>query len=313
MGKLTGMEITASPAFEKSKYLFYLILVSVGVYFLSSLFVFYTRLKLADQYSPSAVDMNLPKQISSEKPPLEHFKTIWERNLFSAKVDEEKKPEPQNLLSKIDALSVTTLNCTLIGTILNDEGESWAIIQDNQTNRQDRYTVGSTVSGAKVVMILRNKVVLNIDGRDELLVMGIEKIRTSSPEAEKADTTSIPRREPARSARGPLKSEGLNYTISRDLIQQSVNNMAQLMSAVRMTPYLKDGNPEGFRLTQIKDDSLFKAMGLQNGDILMSINGQSILAAGDMVKAYSAIKYSNSFTVGIMRNNRSTTLNYRVR
>jgi general secretion pathway protein C len=310
---LIGMEITASPTFEKSKYLFYLILISIGVYFLSSLFVFYTRLKLADQYSPSAVEMNLPKQISAEKPPLEHFKTIWERNLFSVKVDEERKPEPQNLLSKIDELSVTSLNCTLIGTILNENGESWAIIQDNQTNRQDRYPVGSTVSGAKVVMILRNKVVLNIDGRNELLVMGIEKIRSSKPEVEKADITNTPGRQPARPARGVSREEGLNYTISRDLIQQGVDNIGQLMSEVRMTPYLKGGNPVGFRLTQIKDDSLFKAMGLQNGDILTSVNGQSILAAEDMMKAYGAIKEGNSFTVTIMRNNRSMTLNYMVR
>jgi general secretion pathway protein C len=310
---LTGMKITAAPSLDRSKYLFYLILISVGVYFLSSLFVSYTRLKLAGQYSPGGVRMNLPKQASAEKPPLDHFKRIWERNLFSAKVDEETKPEPQNLLSKIDALSVTTLNCTLIGTILNEDGESWAIIQDNQTHRQDRYPVGSMVSGAKVMMILRNKVVLNIDGRDELLVMGIEKIRTSTPEEENADTFTAPRKEPVRPARGVLKNEGLNYTISRDLVRQSVNNMAQLMSAVRMTPYLKDGRPEGFRLTQIKDDSLFKAMGLQNGDILTSINGQSILAAEDVMRAYGAIKEGNSFTVSIMRNNRSTTLNYRVR
>jgi general secretion pathway protein C len=307
------MIIARSPSPEKSKYLFYVLLISTGVYFLSSLFIFYVRLKLADQSSPSATKMNLPERISAEKPPLEHFRTIWERNLFSAKVDEEVKPEPQNLLSKIDALSLTRLNCTLIGTILNEDGESWAIIQDNQTGRQDRYAVGSTVSGAKVVMILRNKVVLNIDGRDELLVMGIEKIRASEPEGEKAGATSTPGKLPARPARGVLRGQGLNYDLSRDLIQQSINNMAELMSAVRMTPYVKDGKPEGFRLTQIQDDSLFRMMGLQNGDILIGINGKNILSAEDMMKAYATIKEGNSFTVSIMRNNQATTLNYRVR
>jgi general secretion pathway protein C len=307
------MEMTASPIFEKSKYLFYLILVSIGVYFLSSLFVFYARLKLVDQESPGAVEMGVPKQMSADKPPLENFKTIWERNLFSVKVDEASKLEPQKLLSKIDALSVASLNCTLMGTVLNEDGQSWAIIQDNQTSQQDRYSVGSTVSGAKVVMILRNKVVLNIDGRDELLVMGMEKIRDSEPGAEKAGAASTPAKLPARPLRGVLRGQGLNYNISRDLIHQSINNMAQLMSEVRMTPYLKDGNPEGFRLTQIKNEGLFRSMGLQNGDILTTINGQSILTAEDIMKAYSAIKDGNSFTVSIMRNNRPMTLNYRVR
>jgi general secretion pathway protein C len=306
------MDIVRSQSPEKSKYLFYVLLLSIGVYFLSSLFVFYVRLKLADQPPPSAAEMNLPERISAEKPPLEYFKTIWERNLFSAKVDEEIQPEAQSLLSKIGALSLTSLNCTLIGTVLNEDGESWAIIQDNKTGLQDRYSVGSTVNGAKVVMILRNKVVLNIDGRDELLVMGIEKIRSSKPEDGKEGATGVGN-EPARRIRGDLRSEGLNYTISKNLVQQSINNMAELMSAVRMTPYLKDGSPEGFRLTQIRDDTLFRSMGLQNGDILVGINGKNILSAEDMMKAYTTIREGNSFTVSIMRNNRPMTLNYRVR
>jgi general secretion pathway protein C len=307
------MGVTVRPNLDKSRYLFYVLLASIGVYFLSSLFMTYTKLRESDQPQQGAAEVNLPVRISEAKRPLEHFRAIWERNLFSAKVDEEKKPEPEDLLSKIDELALTSLNCTLIGTILGEEGESWAIIQDNQTNRQDRYPVGSMVSGAKVVMILRNKVVLNLDGRDELLVMGIEKIRTSKPEAERAVAPVAPRKDLPRQPREALRTEALNYTISRDLIQHSTRNIVQLMSAVRLTPYVKDGRPQGFRLTQIKEDSLFKAMGLQNGDILTSINGQDILSAEDMIKAYGAVKDGHSFSARIVRNNQPRTLNYRVR
>jgi general secretion pathway protein C len=151
------------------------------------------------------------------KPPLDHFKSIWERNLFAVAVDEEKAVEPKKLLSKIDELSLTSLNCTLMGTIIEENGESWAIIQDNQTKNQGRYSIGSLVNGAKVVMILRNKVVLNIDGRDELLVMGIEKLRSSAPDAER--TASEPGKQPARRSGAPPGPT--QTTISRDMIQTS--------------------------------------------------------------------------------------------
>jgi general secretion pathway protein C len=89
--------------------------------------------------------------------------------------------------------------------------------------------------------------------------------------------------------------------------------MAQMMSKVRVMPYMKDGKPEGFRVSQIKEDSLFKSMGFQNGDVIRSINGQAILSAEDMMKAYNSLKDNSSFSITILRNNQPKTLNLRVR
>ena len=304
------MEVAVIPLLKHLRYFVYFILVSLAAYFISTLFLFYTKLRLVDHSSAGQVAMTIPVEKPLTKPPLEHFKRIWERNLFAVAV-EEKAVEPKNLLSKIDELSLTSLNCTLMGTIIEEDGESSAIIQDNQTKNQGRYSIGSLVSGAKVVMILRNKVVLNIDGRDELLVMGIEKLRSSAPDAER--TASEPGKQPARPARSTPRADTATQTISRDLLQENINNMAQMMSKVRVMPYMKDGKPEGFRVSQIKEDSLFKSMGFQNGDVIRSINGQDILSAEDMMKAYNALKDNRSFSITILRNNQPKTLNLRVR
>ena len=306
------MELVVIPALKHIKYVVYFILVSLAAYFISTLFIFYTKLRLVDYSSTAPVAMAIPMEKPLQKPQIDHFKRIWERNLFSVAVDEQKAAESKNLLSKIDELSLTSLNCTLMGTIIEENGESWAIIQDNQTKNQGKYPIGSTVSGAKVVMILRNKVVLNIDGRDELLVMGIEKLRSSAPDAERAEQ-STPGRQPVRpTASAPRADRGANI-ISRDLIQDNINNMAQMMSKVRVMPYMKDGKPEGFRVSQIKEDSLFRTMGFQNGDVIRSINGQDILSAEDMMKAYNSLKDNSSFSITILRNNQPRTLNFRVR
>jgi general secretion pathway protein C len=306
-----GMEAVVIPALKHLKYFVYFLLVSLAAYFVSTLFLFYTKLKLVDYSSAEQVAMTVPVEKPLNRLPLDHFKKIWERNLFAVAVDEEKAVEPKKLLSKIDELSLTSLNCTLMGTIIEENGESWAIIQDNQTKNQGRYSIGSLVNGAKVVMILRNKVVLNIDGRDELLVMGIEKLRSSAPDAER--TASEPGKQPAKLARITPRADTAALTISRDLIQDNINNMAQMMSKVRVMPYMKDGKPEGFRVSQIKEDSLFKSMGFQNGDVIRSINGQDILSAEDMMKAYNSLKDNSSFSITILRNNQPKTLNLRVR
>lgn len=303
------MELAVAPAVKHLRYVVYFILVSLAAYFLSTLFLFYTKLKLVDRSSAGQGPTTLAVEKPLTRPPLDHFRRIWERNLFAVTVDEEKTVAPQNLLSKIDELSLTSLNCTLMGTIIEEDGESWAIIQDNQTKNQGRYSIGSLVSGAKVVMILRNKVVLNIDGRDELLVMGIEKLRSSAPDVDRIE----PRRQASTPSRTALRAETTTNTISRTLLQDNINNMAQMMSKVRVMPYMKDGKPEGFRVSQIRDDSIFKSMGFQNGDVIRSINGLDILSADDMMKAYNALRDSSSFSVTILRNNQSRTLNLRVR
>lgn len=300
------------PALKYVKYFVFLILVTLAAYLISTLFVSYTRLKLVDDSSAGPVTMTARVERPLQKPPIDHFKRIWERNLFSVTVDEEKAVEPKKLLTKLDDLSLTSLNLTLMGTMIEENGESLAIIQDDQTKTQGRYPVGSMVGGAKVVMILRNKVVLNIDGRDELLVMGIEKLRASSPDTELGDGSTAGK-QPVRPSRSASRADAGTHTISRDVVENSINNMAQMMSEVRIMPFMKDGKPEGFRVSQIKADSLFRSMGFQNGDVIKNINGQDILTAEDVMKAYTTLRESSNFSVTVLRNNQPRTLNIRVR
>ena len=270
------------------------------VYATNSIFIFFMDLNVIDYVPASFHESNTPQKRADETHPLNHYGKIWERNLFSLKTDEQHEVSEMDLLAQIDRLSLTSLNCTLIGTIINESGDSWAIIKDNQSNRQDRYTVGSTISGAKVKIIIRNKVVLNIDGRDELLVMGIEKIRAEKAGAEKS---------------GKEAGEGdiVTYKISKNFIQESINNVAQIMSNVRIKPYFKDGKPEGFKINRIKQGSILKTMGFKDDDIIRSVNGKNIRSAEDIMKLYTALKDSKLFSIGIVRNKQTKILNFKVR
>lgn len=294
------MELLGMPAYKKLRSIFYLFLVTMAVYLINSLFIFYINGKLIDYLPPGLDEINIPQQESDKIRPYEYFKRIWERNLFSVTIDENEKVSDTDLMSQLDNLSLTSLNCTLIGTIINESGNSWAIIQDNQSKAQDKYTVGSTISGAKVVMILRNKVVLNIDGKDELLVMGIEKIRAEKSGDKNANQVDS-------------KADITTYKISRDFVQESINNVAQIMSQVRIKPYFKEGKPEGFIISRIKEGSLVKTMGFEDGDIIKSVNGQQVHSAEDIIKLYNTLKDSNLFSISIKRNDQAKTLNFKVR
>lgn len=293
-----NMELLQILNHKNLKYLFYLLLITIAVYFCNTLFIFYMNLRLTD-YSPAGIEtIIVPQQKTSKNHPLEFYNMILERNLFSVKTD-ETDTSTGDFLSQIDKLVLTSLNCTLIGTIINEGGNSWAIIKDNNSNRQDRYGIGSVMNGAKIVIILRNKVVLNIDGKDELLIMGIEKIRAE-------DTGE-------KSEKGSADRKITTYKISKNFIKEGINNVARIMSKVRIKPYFKNGKPQGFKIIRIKKGSIFKTMGFMKGDIIRNLNGRDIHSAEDIMKLYSTLKDSSFFSITILRNNQARTLNFKVR
>ena len=286
-------------SYKTIKTLFFLFLLTLAVYLLNSLFVFYTDLKLSDHLPPGfGEDVKAPKTVA-KKHPFAHYDRVLERNLFAVTVDENRESSA-DLASRLDELSLTSLNCTLIGTVTKETGPSWAIIKDNQSNKEEKYTVGSAIRGAKVKMILRNKVVLNIEGKDELLVMGIEKIK-----ADRSDE-----RGPEQGATG---GEVSTYKLSKDFVQESINNVAQIMANVRITPHLEDGQPKGFQIRRMKQESIFKTMGFRDGDIIQKVNGQEIHSAEDIMGLYGSLKDANFFSIDILRKGKARTLNFKVR
>jgi general secretion pathway protein C len=293
------MDLEAIAQSGKVRYLGHVVVVTLGVYLLSTLVVFYLSWSTA-RVAPPAVEGAAPTDTGPKADrSLDFYQTIWERNLFSVKIQQDERERAQRLMDQIDQLALTSLNCTLIGTIIHEGAASWAVIMDNQSGKQDKYTVGDKIRNAEIVMILRNQVVLNINGKNERLIMGIEKIRAE-------DQTLEP-----GAAGSPEDVE--TYKISKDFVAQSVNNIAQIMSTVRVKPHFEDGKPAGFQVSNIKSDSILKTMGFQEGDVIRSVNGREIRTAEDVMRLYNTLKDSSFFGIGLVRNGQPKTLNFKVR
>lgn len=295
------MEPFSISAYNKFRFLFFFLLLTVSIYFVNTLFISYVDSKLVEYSLPVLLETKTPNERPAQHFSIDKYKSIWERNLFSIKVDEQEhiKVEEVDLMAQIDKLALTSLNCSLVGTIIKETGGSLAIINDNQNNSQEKYGVGSVVQGARVAMILRNKVVLNINGKDELLVMGIEKIRAERAAEE-------------QSLKSDENAEVVTYKVSQSLIRNSINNVAQIMSNVRVKPYFMDGKPSGFQISRIKDGSIFKSMGFKDGDVIKDVNGQQINSTKDIMNLYSNLKDSSFFSIKVRRGNQTKTLNYKV-
>lgn len=130
--------------------------------------------KLRPPVEKAAVVPQAPerKQLAASATPRtadENVRKVLERNLFGPppSADKTKSAGGQPAAD----LQPTSLSLVLMGTIVSAGEESRAIILEKDTKNQDIYQQGDVVQGAVVKEILRKKVVLTSEGRDEILDM----------------------------------------------------------------------------------------------------------------------------------------------
>ena len=143
-----------------------ILLITIAVYFSISAFYKITSHQL-DPVNPTKVTSK--RQIASleDEPlrPLTYYQTIVERNLFNTLKNKTAQPIP----IKVETLKQTELNLKLWGTVTGLAGKPYAVIEEAKGRQQNLYRVGDTVQNATVKMILREKVILSVNGKDEIL------------------------------------------------------------------------------------------------------------------------------------------------
>lgn len=225
--------------------------------------------------------------------PLSDYNPIIERNLFKTKKETGHQPK----LVDIESLKPTSLKLNLLGTVTGSSDKAYAVIQDASKNLQELYKIGDTIQNATLKMILREKVVLRVNGKDEIL-----EVEAEAPSRSK--TTRRPRR--------PARATSRNITLERSQIKTAVQNINDLMQQARVRPHFANGMPDGLILTQIKPNSIFHNMGLRNGDIITNVDGNNIESVDDALMLYQGLQSSPNVQLQLKRRGRMKTIDYNI-
>jgi general secretion pathway protein C len=229
------------------------------------------------------------------------YQSITNRDLFKTKEDAKAKKNDNAI--ELEKLKQTSLSLTLFGTITGSD-DDYAVIEDTKKRKQGLYKKGDSIQNAEIKLILRKKVVLSVNGKDEILLMEDDK-NASSRKSRKPS----PFREPEEDGRFGA-DETVN--IDREKINSSLRNINQLMSQVKVRPHFKDGKPNGLLLSHVRQNSIFKDMGLQNGDIVKGVNGKEIQSVDDALKFYDYLKSSSAVELQIERKGDPLSINYQI-
>ncbi len=262
-----------------------ILLISAAIYFGVNAFYITAAGKLDHGDPITSTD----KQISSPEKvivhPIFYYNTIIERNLFNTK----KKTDKIESVN-VETLKQTDLKLKLWGTVTGDRDKAYAVIEEQKGKKQNLYKVGDTIQNATVKIILREKVVLNVNGKDEIL------------ELEKSTISS-------KKSNGSFSQ---NISIKRSRIDKAMKNINDLIKQVRIRPHFSNGKPDGLNLSGIGSGSIFSEMGLKSGDIITGVDGKKIESVDDALKFYESLKSSSNIQLQLKRKGRQKTINYNI-
>ena len=256
-----------------------------------------------------------------------NFRTITERNIFDVKVkNEEVKNEvvSQNV-------TVTPLSLVLEGTIVvTPKEKSIAIIKDKKANKVDIYLLHSVVQGAEIIEIDKDKVVLLRNGKKEILTLYPSNNKGDNNVANSGSNRSISQRLGNNKFRPPefnnRRFDGNNnvdlqvnrisensFEIDKTDFNNALSNMGPILTQARVVPYFANGKIGGYKIFNIKPTGIFAKLGLKNGDIIKSINGNSLSSPEKALQMFQYLKTEDSFEIVIKRYGRDRTLSYSLR
>lgn len=241
-------------------------------------------------------EKELRKSVPTAIHPFSEYGVISRRNLFGTLEPSDR----QRISSDIERLRQTRLKLKLLGTISGPEDIAGAVIEEASGKGQFLVRVGDAIQDAVVVMILKEKIVLQVGGREELLEMDQWTSGPSSP----APSGSQPSAQ--------IDDRQQVISIKRSQIDDALKDINNLMKQVRIIPNFNQGKPDGLMISGIPQDSFFSQIGLRSGDILSGVDGKAIESVDDALKLYTGMKSASRLKVQLKRGGKEEVIDYAI-
>ena len=234
------------------------------------------------------------------------YAAIVQRNLFAtadrADSSPATPPPPQTLDSVVPA---EELGLRLVGTIAGGPTASRAIIQDTKSNATGSYRIGDAVASATVEAIQRDAVILQYRGRP--LVVKLCPGKTENRE-QKTEEGRQKTQDAGLMAKGQSRpSSGVDASSSAS---SHAGSVAEVFRKVTMEPYVKDNRAEGLKITGLENLPMAQALGLQNGDVVQSVNGQPLTSKQKAFQVLMKARTQSKMDMQLLRDGRSTKLSF---
>jgi general secretion pathway protein C len=258
-------------------------------------------------------------------------KVVLRRNIFNSElgdltlieVDENALPDSKLPEGEVESLCQNSLR--LIGTVVvpGQLEQSLAAIIGSDS-KAGLHRGGGDVEGSRIRSIQSDAVVLQTTSGFCRLAMFEVNPQGAKPVKVPVKPKST---EKKRRKRGPQAdrnaglsedeiAEGIekvndtNYNISRTMMNKVLDNAGRLIGIAAVSPKMEGNKPVGMEIRGVREGTLLTKLGIKNGDILESVNGQSLTSTDAALGAYTTLRTSDKFNLAVRRGGESIIINY---
>jgi len=232
----------------------------------------------------------------------DYSSAIVERNIFGVADSsgaEEKSPR-DNKPDRVAKSVEEELGLELLGTVCGSTEVSRALIKDTKTKLLEIYKTGQSVSGARIMSIEDNAVMLLHNGQRKILTLnrtsGQNNMRVPSSETIEETGNVV---KPVLSAKQPLTQ-----------IATRIEYVEGILSKAVIEPYAVNGQVEGLKITGLESIPIAQAFGLRNGDVIRLVNGHQLTSKQKAVQVFKKARSQTAMSMEILRGDKIEELSF---
>ncbi len=260
------------------------------------------------QVAPGSAPLAVAGGSSRQQPPLDlrNCAPILAQGLFG--------PATRGVLTPLAAASTTAAapavpqtDLLLLGTAAGSPRESFILIHRTSTGDERVFRLGERVFDLGLLVAV-HKESADIRNQGQTITL---RTPTSPTGPATAPQSAV---QGAGPGVGVIQATpGGAGVIDQRALNAALSNIGQAMTDARLLPSVKDGKVEGFRLSEVKPQGVFAAVGLKNGDILMRINDFPIDSPEKAIQSFMTLKGQSRIKLDLVRDGAPTTLTYDIR
>lgn len=201
----------------------------------------------------------------------------------------------------------TKLRLTLKGVVASrNMMDAWAIIAD-RSGKDDSYGIDAALPGGAILKeIYADRIILQHNGRLETLRLPTTDIATSRNNKSQRRATSRNTRKHRFSERRNSSNVSHVSSAGSEILKSYRNKLMtdpqSVMNTVRAEPYRQGGRLKGYRIFPGRDKDLFGQLGLEPGDVVISVNGIALDSPLKGLEVMQNVTDASEVSVDVLRN-----------
>lgn len=278
------------------------ICTAIGVFgTIKTLYSFHTSVK-KQPYSP--LEQNIAKSASSA------MDAILKRNIFNIDgtiPDATSKADSKMACPAIAPKSALAYKVT--GIIFGGTAQSSIVLlEQGSDHKSSVYKFGDILpDGGKVTDITSSRVFISNSSCPEYLAIEYPSFKNtrSAHNALKTNRTSY--------SEVGFERTGSTTEVTKPWVENILKNkLSSTLQDARAIPNLVNGQIKGFVITQITPDSVYSKLGLQDEDIVSSINGIELNDAARAIQTLNSLRNETHIEMRVTRNGQPITFNVNI-